>query len=142
MAEVRLTLEAMRFIAMFERDTGAKVRDCIDEPDRLTFVVPAADLGKAIGHGAENIERLRKALKREVEVVGFHEDAAEFLKAIFHKFGVTEVTFPTRQDGRKVARVKVGPKEKGQAIGKGGRNVQLASALMARHTDVAEVVVD
>lgn len=142
MGEVHLTLETMRIIALFEKMTGATVKDCLDEPDRLTFVVPEPDLGKAIGKKAANLLQAKEALKRDVEIVGYDADAAKFVRNIFHKFAVTEVAFQTRADGTKIARVKVDPKEKGKAIGKAGRNVQIASKLAARHSDVAEVVVD
>lgn len=140
--EIRLGSEAMRLIALFERVTQARVRDCLEEEDRLTFVVEADDIGRAVGRRGANLRRLRDLLRKDVEVVAWAPERERFLRNVFHRYKVERVSLEERRDGSTLARVKVDARDKARAIGRGGRNVQLARSLARRHFSVDEVVVD
>lgn len=142
MVEIVLDQDTLRLIVMFEGMTGARVKDCLDQDGRQVFVVEEGDLGKAIGRQAQNLKRLRDTLGREVEIVGFASDRAQFVKNLFHRFQLDEVNFDERSDGTVSARVKVKPEDKGKAIGKQGRNVALARLLAQRHHQLADVQVE
>jgi len=77
-----------------------------------------------------------------IDVVAFSEDPKELVLNYFRPHDTQGVEMQERQDGTRVARVKVAPKDKGRAIGKGGRNVKLCGELVSRHTDIDQVVVD
>ena len=72
---IRLSDEARRLLALFEKETDATVRDCIvdDDHDRVVYLVAAGEMGQAIGAGGENVKRVEERLDREVKLV---EDAA------------------------------------------------------------------
>lgn len=142
MVEIVLDQDTLRLIVMFEGMTGARVKDCLDQDGRQVFVVEDGDLGKAIGRQAQNLKRLRESLDREVEIVGYSADRAQFVKNLFHRFELEEVNFDERGDGTVSARVKVKADEKGKAIGKGGRNVALARLLAQRHHQLADVQIE
>ena len=46
---LRLSTDDIRFINVFESYTGAKVRDCITDMDKIIVVVEKGQMGLAIG---------------------------------------------------------------------------------------------
>lgn len=142
MVDIVLNADTLRLLSLFEKVTGARVKDVVEEADRVAFVVEEKDLGRAIGKGAANLKRLREILAKDVELVAFSPEPAQFLKNLFHKFEVQDVTLEERNDGKKSARVRIDPKDKGKAIGKGGRNVTLVRTLAARHHDIGDVTLE
>ena len=141
MVEIKLDADTLRIFAMFEGMTRASLKDVIDEEERIVFVVDEGHLGKALGKGAQNLRRLRENLGKEVVLIGYAADREAFLKNVFHRFQVESVEWEDR-NGDIIAHVKVPQTDKGKAIGKGGRNVQLARMLMKRHHQVADVSVE
>lgn len=138
MVEIKLDAETLRVFAMFEGMTGAELKDVIEEEDRIIFVVVEGQVGRAIGKGAINLKRLRESLQKEVVLLGFSDEKEQFLKNVFHRFKVEGVEWEDR-NGDIIAHVKLPQEDKGKAIGKGGRNIQMARMLMKRHHQVADV---
>lgn len=138
MVEIKLDADTLRIFAMFEGMTHASLKDVIEEEDRIIFVVDEGQVGRAVGKGAANLKRLRENLGKEVVLVGFAGEREQFLKNIFHRFKVEGVEWEDR-NGDIIAHVTIPAEEKGKAIGKGGRNIQLARMLMKRHHSVADV---
>lgn len=141
MVEIKLDADTLRIFAMFEGMTKASLKDVIDEEDRIIFVVEEGQIGRAVGKGAANLKRLRENLQKEVVLIGYAAEREQMLKNVFHRFQVESVEWEDR-NGDIIAHVKVPQEEKGKAIGKGGRNIQLARMLMKRHHSVADVSVE
>lgn len=141
MVEIKLDADTLRIFAMFEGMTKASLKDVIDEEDRIIFVVEEGQVGRAVGKGAVNLKRLRENLQKEVVLIGYAADREQMLKNVFHRFQVEKVEWEDR-NGDIIAHVTVPSEEKGKAIGKGGRNIQLARMLMKRHHTVADVSVE
>ena len=141
MVEIKLDADTLRIFAMFEGLTRASLKDVIDEEERIIFVVDEGQIGRAIGKGAVNLRRLRENLGKEVVLVGFAADREAFVKNVFHKFTVESIEWEDR-NGDIIAHVKVPQEEKGKAIGKGGRNIQMARTLLKRHHQVADVSIE
>jgi N utilization substance protein A len=139
--EIRLDADTLRLFMLFERMTGAQLKDIVDEPDRIVFVVDEGHVGRAVGKGANNLKRLREVLNKDVEIIGYAADREQFVKNLFHRFTREEIHLETRS-GVEVARVKIDARETGKAIGRGGRNVQLARMLAQRHHNLRDVIVE
>ena len=138
MVEIKLDAESLRTFALFENMTGAELKDVIEEEDRIIFVVVEGQVGRALGKGAMNLKRLRETLGKEVVLLGYAAEREAFLKNVFHRFAVEKVEGEDRT-GDIIAHVTIPAEEKGKAIGKGGRNIQLARMLMKRHHQIADV---
>lgn len=138
MVEIKLDADSLRVFAMFEGMTGAELKDVIEEEDRIIFVVVEGQVGRALGKGAINLKRLRENLQKEIVLLGYAAEKEQFLKNVFHRFKVEGVEWEDR-NGDIIAHVKIPQEEKGKAIGKGGRNIQLARTLMKRHHQIADV---
>jgi N utilization substance protein A len=140
MGDIRLTAEEMRYIALLQDLTGAIARDCIidEENNRVIFVVRPGDAGKAIGRRGANINRLRRILGKEIEVVEHADDLEAMVKNIFAPARILSVRVVNR-NGRKILYVTVDPNDKGRAIGKGGRKVSIARLLLRRYFDIDDI---
>jgi len=142
MSEVKLTTEGIRYIALFENLTGAMAKDCIvdEKKDRVIFVVKKGEIGLAIGKGGSNINRVKKAVGKHVEIVEHSEDVNEFIRNVLHPVPVKSVKIVSKKDKR-VALVEISPMDKGFAIGRDGRNIQKAKMLAQRHHDIGDIVI-
>ncbi len=138
MGEIRLTAESIQYIALFENMTRAKILDCIPEEERLVYVVKQGDMGLAIGKNGENINRVKRALDKPIELVEYSEDPAIFLKNAFGPVSLNSVNI-INKNGKRLAYVEVPNKEKGLAIGRNGKNIEKVKMLARRHHDIEDV---
>ncbi len=138
--EIVFTEETLRLVGLFQEITRSTVMDCIDGGDRVLFVVKAGEVGKAVGKKGENINRLKNAFNKDVQVVEYSEDPLEFVRNVFRNYDVRNVELEER-NGIRHATVTVDPERKGRAIGKAGKNLRLARNLISRHTDIQSVSV-
>jgi len=142
MMEVKLTTDGIRYIALFERLTGAFARDCIvdEENDRIIFVVKNGDMGLAIGKNGNNINRVKKSIGKHIEIVEHSDDLNEFVANALQPVAVKKVQIVSK-DYKRLAFVEVMSKDKGLAIGKNGRNIQKAKVLAQRHYGLEDVII-
>ncbi|MBC7114171.1 MAG: transcription termination/antitermination protein NusA [Archaeoglobi archaeon] len=142
MAELRITEEEMRYISLFETLTGISPKDCFvdGENGRVVYVVKKGMAGLAIGRGGSTVERVRKALGMNVEIVEHSEDLEEFIHNLFMPVKPRRIR-DVRRGGKRIIYVEVSPTEKGIAIGKNGRNIQKVRHILRRHHAVDDVIV-
>lgn len=140
MTSITLTEETLRQISLFQDLTGATAIDCLTSEEKMIIVVREGQIGKAVGKKGEKVYRLKKLLKKDVQVVEANPDPVAFLSNIFRNYGVREVTLQEK-NGKAHAVVFVDPARKGRAIGRQGRNLRLARDLVSRHHDVESVVI-
>lgn len=133
----------MRYIALFQDLTGAVVKDCIidHENNRILFLVRKGDLGMAIGRGGSNIRRLRQLLNRDIEVIEHDTTLEGLTRSVFAPARVKGVKVVERHNGKRILYVTVDPRDKGLAIGRGGRTVAKAKLILSRYFNIDNVVV-
>jgi N utilization substance protein A len=136
---IRLSNEARQYIALFEDVTDVAARDCIvdEEFDRVVFLVPAGEMGKAIGPGGRRVKRLERQVGRSVELVEDADRPADFVANALAPAAVYNVTIS--ENDTTVAYAEVDSQDTGVAIGADGRNIRLARELARRHFDIDDV---
>jgi N utilization substance protein A len=137
-SRIKLSMEEMRLIALFENITGATANDCIIDSDRVIFIAKAGEMGLAIGKGGKNINALRKMTGKPIEVVEFADTIEGLVKSCLAPAKVKEVRITERPD-RKIVVVEVEPKDKALAIGKNGRTIDKTRMLAKRYYQVDHV---
>ncbi|HDJ38204.1 MAG: NusA-like transcription termination signal-binding factor [Methanosarcinales archaeon] len=140
MGEIRLTTVGVRYIALFESLTGAVARDCIDDGDRVLYVVRNGDMGLAIGRNGEHINRVKKSIGKHIEIVEYSDNLSTFMKNVAQPAKVLGIELVVR-GGRRIVYVDVPPNEKGLAIGRDGKNIEKMRMLAHRHHDVDDVII-
>jgi len=141
---IKLTTDQMRLMSLFQNVTGATARDCVEDEkqDRVIFVVNSGKMGLAIGKGGSHIRSLQNIVKRNVEIVEYSEDPAEFLKNILNSKLIYEVKLNKRADGSMQAIVLVDPRKKGIVVGREGRNAEKARLLARRYFEITNVQIN
>ena len=141
---IKLTTDQMRMMSLFQNVTGATARDCVEDEkqNRVIFVVNNGKMGLAIGKGGSHIKSLQNIVKKNVELVEYDEDPANFLKNLLNNKLVSEVKINNRPDGTKQAIVMVDPKKKGIVVGREGRNAEKARLLAKRYFDIGSVLIN
>ena len=137
-SRIKLSMEEMRLIALFENITGATANDCIIDSDRVIFIAKAGEMGLAIGKGGKNINMLRKMTGKPIEVVEFADTVEGLVKSCLAPAKVKEVRITERPD-RKIVVVEVEPKDKALAIGKNGRTIDKTRMLAKRYYQIDHV---
>jgi len=138
MAEITLSNETVQFINMASKYSGASIRDCVVEDDRVIFIVDKGHLGIAIGSKAKNLERLRSLFKKSIKFVEFDEDKTRFIQNLCKPYEVTKITLEGAEDAV-VVRIQVNPQDKSKLIGKGGRNINMIRKVAQRHHAIKDV---
>jgi len=141
---IKLSTDQMRLMSLFQSVTGATARDCIEDEklNRVIFVVNAGKMGLAIGKGGSHIKSLQNIVKKNVELVEYHDDPAVFLKNMLNSKLVTEVQINHRDNGTTQAIVIVSQKKKGIVVGREGRNAQKARLLAKRYFQISNVLIN
>ena len=74
-----LSLEDIQLINLIETSTGAKANDLVREDNTIILVVQKGDLGKAIGKGGSNAQKLKQKLGKEITVIEDADDPKTFV---------------------------------------------------------------
>jgi N utilization substance protein A len=140
--EVKLSANDIGYIAMFEKITGAVIKDCIADEDKnkILFIVKKGDMGLAIGKKGKHIQRVRQSLGRRIGVIEYSEDPAEFIRNIFHPFRVNDVCI-TKLVDKKVAKVAIDDRDKMSLLGRRGENLSKAKVLSRRHHNISDLII-
>lgn len=141
--QVKITPDEFRYMALLHEITGAVVRDCImDEAEnRVIFLVNPEDVGKAIGPKGFFVQKLRKILNKNIEIVGYSENLEEQVRYALAPARIKEIKVTTKPGVERVVYVAVDPSDKGLAIGKNGRNVQKAKVILKRHFNIESLII-
>ncbi|MFQ6135948.1 MAG: NusA-like transcription termination signal-binding factor [Candidatus Hydrothermarchaeales archaeon] len=139
---IKLRADELGYITIFEKMTGAITKDCIIDNDenKIVFVVKEGDMGLAIGRKGVNVQRVRKAIGRKVEVIEHSSDPARFVMNVLRPLRVKDVSFADKAN-KKIALVDMDDRDKIRAVGKRGKNIQKIRELVGRHCEICDVVI-
>ena len=140
MSQIQLSTEGIRYIALFESTTGAGIKDCIVEDDRIIYVVKTGEMGAAIGKNGDHINRVKRSVDKHVELVEYSNDPEKFINNVIGSASVKSVDLVSKQD-KQLAYVEVSDNDKGLAIGREGKNIEKVKILMKRHHDIDDVII-
>jgi N utilization substance protein A len=136
---ITLSDRERRFIALFEEETGATARDCIVDEDggRVVFVVAVGEMRTAIGPDGRTVKGVEERLGSDVRLVEDADTPEAFVANALAPAAVYGVEL--EGDGTTVARADVADGDEGAAIGRGGRNIEVARRLAKRHFDIDDI---
>ena len=139
MADLRLDLQAIEMIALFEKMTRVAAVDMLETERSAYFVVPRGSARRLRDN--PGVERLSKRMGKAIRFVEQRDKPVEFLKSLFWSYGVEEATVEEGPEGL-TGRVRVSPLRKGRAIGKGGENLKALRELARRHAGIVAIVLE
>jgi N utilization substance protein A len=139
LSELKLDLQAIETIALFERFTRVPAIDYIVTERTVYFVVPAGSMRRLKDN--QGVERLSGKMGKPVRMVELRDEPEAFLRSLFWQYGVEEAQVTEGPDGLE-GRVRVSPLRKGRAIGKGGENLKALRELARRHAEIMNIVLE
>ena len=133
---MKLTIETINNINVFENITGAKVKDCVSEGSKLIFIVEEASLGKAIGKQGSNINKASHIMKKEIQVVAYSDDVTKFVYNLIYPNKIDDIKFDN-------GIINITTKDnitKGKIFGRGRENLKRIEEIVKRYfKDVKEI---
>lgn len=137
---IRLSDEARQLIAFFEEESGATIRDCVVDDDRVVFVVAPGEMADAIGPQGRTVSRIEERVGTRVELVEDADDPGTFVANALRPAAVYDVrVIESEEDDNTIAYAEVNAADFGAAIGSGGANIRMAERLADRHVEVDAV---
>jgi N utilization substance protein A len=140
MAEIKLSINEMGFIATFQNLTKTTPRDCIINETGITYIISPKEMGLAIGKDGSHIKDAQRALKKEVSVVEYSEDPVKFISNVMYPIRPKNINIEGK-DSKKVAKVSVEKRDRAAAIGSKGKNIHRTKKIVARHHDINDVII-
>jgi transcription termination/antitermination protein NusA len=134
----KLSMDDIGLLNALERLTGARANDVIADGPSLIFAVPDSEFGRAIGKHGANIERLQRALNKEVEIVKSPTSKEQFFGSLFHPV-VPKEYVEKNEEGRRSLDILVENQDRGMAIGRNGEKIKRAKLLGNRYFDYDDV---
>ncbi|HIH15185.1 MAG TPA: hypothetical protein HA360_02120 [Nanoarchaeota archaeon] len=133
---IQYDMQSIGLINLFEKSTGAKVKDFFIEDETLVFVVHPKELRKALEKGGEKIKRFSFSAKKRVRVIEFNENIEKF---------VMNLLYPLRPE----TELKEGilfikgkdAKEKGQIYGREKTNLKRIQGIIHKYFKVEVKVI-
>ena len=104
------------------------------------FLVSPGEIHKAVGPGGVLVDRLKGLLHKEISRRRVPPTTPRRSSRTSSSVQPRKVDFTPKGKGRH-ASVTVDPAWKARAIGKAGKNLKIARAILMRHTDIVSVSV-
>ncbi len=133
---IKLDMETIRYINLFESITGVMVRDCIinDDKNRVTFIVNEGQIGIAIGKNGSNVKKVQQALNKQIELLEFSRDPVKFISNIFRPVKVKEVEIK-EENNKKVAYISL----ENYKVGMIRSKMKVVKNLIPKYFDIQEI---
>lgn len=80
---MKLNLQEIQFINLFEKITKAKVKDCIIN-DTITFIIEEGNVKKALGENNKNIQKISPMIKKEIKIIAFSKTPEKFINNLIY----------------------------------------------------------
>ena len=135
--KIKYDFSLIKFISMFESATGAAVKDCFMQNDKIMFIVQENQIGKALGKGGANIKKLENMLKKKIRIAEFNPDAVQFVQNIIYPIKPKDIT---EEDGI----ITITPndsKTRGYLIGRAAANLRNYEEIVKRYFEIREIKV-
>ncbi len=134
---MKLDFEQIRLINALGDATNANAKDCVIKDDTIVFLVPGADMKKAIGKEGNTIRAMGKHFGKNIELFEYNEKPEEFFSKAFRSAKVSGVQITNTND-RKIAVVKTGNNDKAVIL-HNLRRLDKIKELAKRNYEIEEV---
>ncbi|MBW2991299.1 NusA-like transcription termination signal-binding factor [Candidatus Woesearchaeota archaeon] len=135
--KITFDTDMLKFMALFEKITHAKLKDCFFDRDKLVFLVDQGEMGKALGRNKTNIVKLEKMLKRKIKIVEFNPDRLQFITNYLAPLKITDI----KEEGEIVIITGADTKTKGLMIGIKAQNLRNLEKVVGKYFKVEEIKV-
>lgn len=137
-SKITYDMETLGLMKLFENMTHARIKDCIVDEEKITFVVEAGELKKALGKGAEKIKKLSAKLNKKVKISEFANEMLALIKNFINPLKVDEIF----EENKIVILKSSDMRTKGIIIGRNAKNLRALETNIRRYfPDLKEIKV-
>ena len=135
--KISFDTDMLKFMALFERITHAKLKDCFFDREKLVFLVGHGEMGKALGKNKNNIVKLEKMLNRKIKIVEFNPNRIQFITNYLAPLKITDI----KEEDDVVTVTGADTKTKGLIIGVKAQNLRNLEKIINKYFKVEEIKV-
>ena len=134
---MRLNLQSIQQINLFENVTGAKVKDCIND-EELIFIIEEGNIKSALGKDNANIKKLESLLKKNIKLIAYSKDVIKF---------VINLIYPIKPDNidlkDDVIYITINDaKLKGRVYGRGRERLKKLELIIKKYFNIKEIKIE
>ena len=130
---IKITSEIFRYMSLFETVTGAVVKDCIVDDDRVTFIIKEGDMGLAIGKGGVNVKKVENAIGKKVDLLEYSRDPVQFTKNLLHPIKPKNAYVSQKSSGLRVLNLQLEPRDRKAVLARGKQKLEEMKSHLLRH---------
>ncbi len=135
--KITFDTDILKFMALFEKITHSKIKDCFFDREKLVFLVEKGEMGKALGKNKTNIVNLEKMLKRKIKIVEFNDNRLQFITNYLAPLKIVDI----KEEDEIVTITGVDTKTKGLIIGIKAQNLRNLEKIIRKYFQVEEIKV-
>lgn len=124
---MKLDLEKIQQINLFEKVTKSLVKDCFINNDLYLFVVEPGYASKAIGKQGINIRKMAKLLRKRIKVVEYKDNIESFFTSLIFPLNVQEIHINENIE------ISADTKTKGLLIGRNRKNLTFYNEILKKY---------
>ena len=132
---IKLDMNVMKYISLFENFTRAKVKDCIEQEGRLVFIVQKGEIGKAIGKNGLNIKKLTNMLKKKIKIAEYDEEITTFVKNVIMPNKASNI----KEEEGIITIIPIDTNTRGLLIGRGAINLKAYEEIKKRFFEIKKI---
>ncbi len=137
MNKIKLNSDMIKFLSLFQAVTRTGVKDCIDTPERLVFVVDQNQISKAIGKNGENIRRVERGVNRKIKIVELNPRVCGFVKNLIYPNKASNI----EEKENIITITPVDTQTRGRLIGRSASNLRMYESIAKRYFNIEEIKV-
>lgn len=138
---LKLTDKEIKYISLFEAMLNIPVMDCIENEELMVFIIENGKLKFLLQHGGKKIKQFSSLIKKKLKIIEYSQDAATFIKNALLPAKVLDLRLTEKPNGKKIVVVMIDPTQKGLAIGKNGKTIELVRYLARRHHNIDKIII-
>jgi len=135
MMKIKFDVNLMKTISLFEKITKARVKDCLEQGNRLIVIVNKGEMAKAIGPKGANIRKLEGLFKKKLKIIEYTEELIEFVKNVIAPIKPSSID----EEEDVIIITPTDLKTRGLLIGRGAENLRGFEDIIKRYFPIKEL---
>jgi len=127
--------KVMAFMKVFDYITHAQLKDCVNEPSYVLFIVDPGQMAKAIGKGGINVKKLEKKLGKKIKIAEFSDNALQFAGNLMFPAKIKD----SERDGNTLIFEAENTASRGIMIGRGASHLRKTEEIVKRYFEIDEI---
>lgn len=126
---MKLTIESIQQINLFEKLTGAHVKDSWQEGEFLVFLVEEGNVRRALGNDNSSLRRAESIFKKRIRIIAFSDDVCKFVANLIYPNKSDDI----KQAGNDIIIYAEDAKVKGRIFGRERENLRKLNEVVKRY---------